>query len=77
MKALAAEVTEKLGKRLAWLGIKVRELTGDMLFQRIGRCVLSHSIENSQHGGIRFTSTSRRAYKLFKLTISRSSMLLP
>lgn len=30
MKALAAEVTEKLGKRLSWLGIKVRELTGDM-----------------------------------------------
>ncbi|OGE56054.1 hypothetical protein PENARI_c003G09543 [Penicillium arizonense] len=30
MKALAAEVTEKLGKRLAWLGINVRELTGDM-----------------------------------------------
>ncbi|GFG05046.1 putative helicase mug81 [Aspergillus udagawae] len=30
MKALAAEVTEKLGKRLAWLGIRVRELTGDM-----------------------------------------------
>ncbi|RAH78973.1 DEAD/DEAH box helicase [Aspergillus japonicus CBS 114.51] len=30
MKALAAEVTEKLGKRLAWLNIKVRELTGDM-----------------------------------------------
>lgn len=30
MKALAAEVTEKLGKRLAWLGIVVRELTGDM-----------------------------------------------
>src|ERR1700709_718300 len=30
MKALAAEVTEKLGKRLAWLGIQVRELTGDM-----------------------------------------------
>jgi len=30
MKALAAEVTEKLGKRLAWLGIKARELTGDM-----------------------------------------------
>lgn len=30
MKALAAEVTEKLGKRLAWLGVKVRELTGDM-----------------------------------------------
>ena len=30
MKALAAEVTEKLGKRLAWLGVNVRELTGDM-----------------------------------------------
>ncbi|KAH7340050.1 Sec63 Brl domain-containing protein [Pyrenochaeta sp. MPI-SDFR-AT-0127] len=30
MKALASEVTEKLGKRLAWLGIKARELTGDM-----------------------------------------------
>ncbi|KZF21219.1 Sec63-domain-containing protein [Xylona heveae TC161] len=30
MKALAAEITEKLGKRLAWLNIKVRELTGDM-----------------------------------------------
>ena len=30
MKALAAEITEKLGRRLAWLGIKVREYTGDM-----------------------------------------------
>ena len=30
MKALAAEITEKLGKRLAWLGIRVREYTGDM-----------------------------------------------
>ncbi|KAL8706297.1 MAG: hypothetical protein Q9201_000616 [Fulgogasparrea decipioides] len=30
MKALAAEITEKLGKRLAWLGIQVRELTGDL-----------------------------------------------
>lgn len=30
MKALAAEITQKLGKRLAWLGIKVREYTGDM-----------------------------------------------
>lgn len=30
MKALAAEVTEKLGKRLQWLGIQCRELTGDM-----------------------------------------------
>lgn len=30
MKALAAEITAKLGKRLSWLDIKVRELTGDM-----------------------------------------------
>ena len=30
MKALAAEITEKLGKRLAWLDIQVREFTGDM-----------------------------------------------
>ncbi|KAG0132069.1 putative RNA helicase [Tuber indicum] len=30
MKALAAEIVEKLGKRLRWLGIEVRELTGDM-----------------------------------------------
>lgn len=30
MKALAAEITEKLGKRLAWLGVQVREFTGDM-----------------------------------------------
>lgn len=30
MKALAAEVTEKLSKRLSWLGIKCREYTGDM-----------------------------------------------
>ncbi|TIA91902.1 hypothetical protein E3P81_01822 [Wallemia ichthyophaga] len=29
MKALAAEITAKLGKRLSWLDIKVRELTGD------------------------------------------------
>lgn len=34
MKALAAEVTRKFGKRLAWLGIKVRELTGDMQLTR-------------------------------------------
>lgn len=30
MKALAAEIVRKLGKRLQWLGISVRELTGDM-----------------------------------------------
>jgi antiviral helicase SLH1 len=28
MKALAAEIVRKLGKRLAWLAVKVRELTG-------------------------------------------------
>jgi antiviral helicase SLH1 len=30
MKALAAEIVRKLGKRLQWLNIRVRELTGDM-----------------------------------------------
>ncbi|GAA6042641.1 hypothetical protein JCM8097_008262 [Rhodosporidiobolus ruineniae] len=30
LKALAAEVTLKFAKRLAWAGVKVRELTGDM-----------------------------------------------
>lgn len=30
MKALAAELTVKLGSRLAWLGIQAREYTGDM-----------------------------------------------
>ncbi|PWW75443.1 Sec63-domain-containing protein [Tuber magnatum] len=30
MKALAAEIVEKLGNRLRWLGIEVRELTGDL-----------------------------------------------
>ncbi|EIW61251.1 Sec63-domain-containing protein [Trametes versicolor FP-101664 SS1] len=30
MKALASEITRKLGKRLQWLQIRVRELTGDM-----------------------------------------------
>ena len=30
MKALAAEMTESFGKRLAPLGISVKELTGDM-----------------------------------------------
>ena len=28
MKALAAEIVRKLGKRLKWLSIRVRELTG-------------------------------------------------
>ncbi|KAG8218769.1 Sec63-domain-containing protein [Butyriboletus roseoflavus] len=30
MKALASEIVQKLGKRLKWLSISVRELTGDM-----------------------------------------------
>ena len=30
MKALAAEIVRKIGKRLQWLSIQVRELTGDM-----------------------------------------------
>jgi antiviral helicase SLH1 len=30
MKALASEIVRKFSKRLAWLSIKVRELTGDM-----------------------------------------------
>jgi antiviral helicase SLH1 len=34
MKALAAEITRKVGKRLAWVGIRVRELTGDMQLTR-------------------------------------------
>ncbi|KDQ08833.1 hypothetical protein BOTBODRAFT_117913 [Botryobasidium botryosum FD-172 SS1] len=34
MKALAAEIVRKLGKRLAWLSIQVRELTGDMQLTR-------------------------------------------
>jgi len=34
MKALAAEVVQKMGRRLQWLGISVRELTGDMQLTR-------------------------------------------
>lgn len=30
MKALAAEIVRKFAKRLQWLAIRVRELTGDM-----------------------------------------------
>lgn len=30
MKALASEIVRKFSRRLAWLSIKVRELTGDM-----------------------------------------------
>lgn len=32
MKALASEIVRKLGKRLRWLNIKVRELTGGLSF---------------------------------------------
>lgn len=34
MKALAAEIVRKFSKRLAYLGVKVRELTGDMQMTR-------------------------------------------
>lgn len=34
LKALAAEIVEKYSKKLEWLGIKVRELTGDMQLSR-------------------------------------------
>ncbi|KAI5956342.1 mug81 [Candida jiufengensis] len=34
LKALAAEIVEKYSKKLQWLGIKVRELTGDMQMTR-------------------------------------------
>lgn len=32
MKALASEIVRKLGKRLQWLGIQVKELTGQIIF---------------------------------------------
>lgn len=32
MKALASEIVRKVGKRLAWLSIEVRELTGKIFF---------------------------------------------
>lgn len=32
MKALAAEIVRKLGKRLKWLGVVVKELTGTFTF---------------------------------------------
>ncbi|CCG24380.1 Slh1 protein [Candida orthopsilosis Co 90-125] len=34
LKALAAEIVEKYSRKLQWLGIKVRELTGDMQLTR-------------------------------------------
>ncbi|OAV93943.1 hypothetical protein PTTG_08603 [Puccinia triticina 1-1 BBBD Race 1] len=34
MKALAAEIVRKMGKRLGWLGAVVKELTGDMQLTR-------------------------------------------
>lgn len=35
LKALAAEIVEKYSKKLKWLGISVRELTGDMQLTRL------------------------------------------
>ncbi|KAI0068945.1 Sec63-domain-containing protein [Artomyces pyxidatus] len=35
MKALASEIVRKLGKRLQWLSIRVRELTGDMQMTKV------------------------------------------
>lgn len=35
LKALAAEIVEKYSKKLQWLGISVRELTGDMQLSRL------------------------------------------
>jgi len=43
MKALAAEIVEKMGKRLAWLGIQVRELTGSSHAQCLRTTVLTYS----------------------------------
>jgi antiviral helicase SLH1 len=37
MKALAAEIVRKLGKRLRWLSIEVRELTGTFFTEK--RCM--------------------------------------
>lgn len=37
MKALAAEIVRKLGKRLAWLSVRVRELTG--MVSKLGRVI--------------------------------------
>lgn len=35
MKALASEIVRKLGKRLKWLSIVVKELTGTYLIKAI------------------------------------------
>jgi replicative superfamily II helicase len=40
MKALASEIVRKLGKRLQWLGIQVRELTGAFdIYQHSEMCL--------------------------------------
>ena len=41
MKALASEIVRKLGRRLAWLSIKVRELTGEVHFLLLTRTFLT------------------------------------
>lgn len=45
MKAIAAEVVKKLGNRLAWLGIQVRELTGINYFHQ--KMVLNIACQNN------------------------------
>jgi antiviral helicase SLH1 len=35
MKALASEIVRKFAKRLQWLAIRVRELTGDMQLTKV------------------------------------------
>lgn len=34
MKVLVVEIMEKLGKRLVWLGVRVREYMGDMYLMK-------------------------------------------
>jgi antiviral helicase SLH1 len=52
MKALASEITRKLGKRLAWLSIRVRELTGRRWI------LLKHRFTSHQHlGDMQMTKT--------------------
>lgn len=43
MKALASEIVRKLSKRLAWLSIEVRELTGRLTYSTILVFVLKQS----------------------------------
>jgi antiviral helicase SLH1 len=40
MKALASEIVQKMQSRLAWLGIQVRELTGNDVPRTWATCML-------------------------------------